>query len=171
MPSNYMQKVEKLKSICLHYAAAIQLLIPSIYVPEPDAAVGSLGLDRSKPRRSQSRNQQLNLAAESSKICDSIMYEPLLSRPCEESRWTILSFCYILWICFCFMWCRKFEKEFNAELQSLVPILSNSSQAEPYLTHLAQCILGVGSEQWVTWWLLHYFGTGKVTLFLTWNCE
>ncbi|XP_073098474.1 gamma-tubulin complex component 2 isoform X1 [Elaeis guineensis] len=109
-----LKKVEKLKSICLRYAAAIQLLIPSIYVPEPDAAVGSLGLDRSKPRRSQSRNQQLNLAAESSKICDSIM---------------------------------KFEKEFNAELQSLVPILSNSSQAEPYLTHLAQCILGVGSEQ------------------------
>lgn len=78
---------------------------------------------------------------------------------------------YIMWICFCFIWCRKFEKEFNAELQSLVPILSNSSQAEPYLTHLAQCILGVGSEQWVTRWFLHHFGTGKVTLFLTCNCE
>ncbi|KAJ6798877.1 gamma-tubulin complex component 2 [Iris pallida] len=36
-----------------------------------------------------------------------------------------------------------FEKEFSTELQSLVPILSNSSQSEPYLTHLAQCILGV----------------------------
>ncbi|KAK1684113.1 hypothetical protein QYE76_044961 [Lolium multiflorum] len=41
----------------------------------------------------------------------------------------------------------KFEAEFNSELQSLVPTLSNSSQAEPYLTHLAQCILGVGIDQ------------------------
>ncbi|XP_011015009.1 PREDICTED: gamma-tubulin complex component 2 [Populus euphratica] len=41
----------------------------------------------------------------------------------------------------------KFEREFNAELQSLGPILSNSSQAEPYLTHLAQWILGVGHDQ------------------------
>ncbi|KAM3368422.1 hypothetical protein ACQJBY_016768 [Aegilops geniculata] len=41
----------------------------------------------------------------------------------------------------------KFESEFNAELQSLVPTLSKSSQAEPYLTHLTQCILGVGIDQ------------------------
>ncbi|KAK6915780.1 Gamma tubulin complex component, C-terminal, partial [Dillenia turbinata] len=39
---------------------------------------------------------------------------------------------------------QKFEREFDAELQSLGPILSSSSQAEPYLTHLAECILGVG---------------------------
>lgn len=43
--------------------------------------------------------------------------------------------------------CSKFEREFNAELQSLGPILSNSSQAEPYLTHLAQWILGDGHDQ------------------------
>lgn len=73
-----MQKVEKLKSICLQYAAAIQLLIPSIYIPELDAAVGSFALDRSKPRRLLGRSQQLKLAAENSKICDSIMYEPPL---------------------------------------------------------------------------------------------
>ncbi|KAL6650995.1 hypothetical protein ACP70R_009920 [Stipagrostis hirtigluma subsp. patula] len=41
----------------------------------------------------------------------------------------------------------KFEADFNSELQSLVPTLSNSSQAEPYLTHLAQCILGVRMDQ------------------------
>lgn len=41
----------------------------------------------------------------------------------------------------------KFEKEFNAELHSLGPILSNSAQAEPHLSHLAQWILGVGNEQ------------------------
>ena len=45
--------------------------------------------------------------------------------------------------------CSKFEREFNTELQSLGPILSSSSQAEPYLTHLAQWILGVGNEQWI----------------------
>jgi len=41
----------------------------------------------------------------------------------------------------------KFEAAFNSELQSLAPTLSNSSHAEPYLTHLAQCILGVRMDQ------------------------
>ncbi|KAG9141487.1 hypothetical protein Leryth_001920 [Lithospermum erythrorhizon] len=41
----------------------------------------------------------------------------------------------------------NFEREFTAELQSLGPILSSSSRAEPYLTHLAQWILGEGREQ------------------------
>ncbi|KAK3229127.1 hypothetical protein Dsin_001008 [Dipteronia sinensis] len=41
----------------------------------------------------------------------------------------------------------KFKREFNAELQSLGPILSTSSQVEPYLTHLAQWILGFGSDK------------------------
>lgn len=41
----------------------------------------------------------------------------------------------------------NFEREFTVELQSLGPILSSSSRAEPYLTHLAQWILGVGKEQ------------------------
>lgn len=51
--------------------------------------------------------------------------------------------------------CRKFEKEFNAELQSLGSILSSSSQAEPYLAHLAQWILGVKNEQNGLWCLLN----------------
>ncbi|CAL5389441.1 unnamed protein product [Camellia sinensis] len=41
----------------------------------------------------------------------------------------------------------KYEREFNSELESLGPILSSSSQAEPYLTHPAQWILGVGRDQ------------------------
>lgn len=53
------------------------------------------------------------------------------------------SLMFHIWIC------RNFEKEFTAELQSLAPILSNGSRAEPYLTHLAQLILGVGKDQWV----------------------
>ncbi|KAL6527080.1 Gamma-tubulin complex component 2 [Orobanche gracilis] len=40
----------------------------------------------------------------------------------------------------------KFEREFSSELQSLGPILSSSSLAEPYLTHLAQWLLGVGRD-------------------------
>ncbi|PIA64082.1 hypothetical protein AQUCO_00201403v1 [Aquilegia coerulea] len=41
----------------------------------------------------------------------------------------------------------QFEKDFNSELQSLEPILNNYSQAEPYLKHLAQWILGVGDDR------------------------
>ncbi|CAH9051446.1 unnamed protein product [Cuscuta europaea] len=41
----------------------------------------------------------------------------------------------------------KFEREFTSELQSLGPIFSSGSRAEPYLTHLAQWILGVGNDQ------------------------
>ncbi|KAK9919208.1 hypothetical protein M0R45_027818 [Rubus argutus] len=41
----------------------------------------------------------------------------------------------------------KFEREFDAELQNLAPLLSSSSQADPYLTPLAQWILGIGNDQ------------------------
>ncbi|CAH9072984.1 unnamed protein product [Cuscuta epithymum] len=41
----------------------------------------------------------------------------------------------------------KFEREFTSELQSLGPIFSSGSRAEPFLTHLAQWILGVGNDQ------------------------
>ncbi|XP_077221231.1 gamma-tubulin complex component 2-like [Tasmannia lanceolata] len=110
-----LEKVEKLKSICLQYAAAIQWLIPSINISNPETTTdSSFGLEKSKPRRSRHRFQALKLSAEDTTVTDSVM---------------------------------KFEKEFNTELQSLRPILSNSSQAEPYLTHLAQCILGIGIDQ------------------------
>lgn len=41
----------------------------------------------------------------------------------------------------------RFEKNFNSELQSLEPVLNNYSQAEPYLTNLAQWILGIGDDR------------------------
>lgn len=41
----------------------------------------------------------------------------------------------------------KFERDFNDELQSLGQILNKRAQAEPYLTHLAQWVLGVGNNQ------------------------
>lgn len=58
-------------------------------------------------------------------------------------------------VLFALTYCSKFEREFNNELQSLGPILSSSSQAEPYLTHLAQLVLGVGFDKWIRFLLLH----------------
>ncbi|KAG2696958.1 hypothetical protein I3760_07G084600 [Carya illinoinensis] len=104
-----LKKVERLKSLCLQYAAATQWLVSSsIDIPKLDeSSHGSLGNSRSPSRA-------LKLSTRNAAVTDSIL---------------------------------KFEREFNAELQSLGPILSSSSQAEPYLTHLAQWILGAGKDQ------------------------
>ncbi|KAL8171878.1 hypothetical protein V2J09_023682 [Rumex salicifolius] len=93
-----VKKVEKLKMICLQYAAASQWLISSsvdIAKPHPT----------SDTRSPSNRNPQ---------VIGSIL---------------------------------NFEKEFNSELQSLGPILSSHAQAEPYLTHLAQWLLGTGNSK------------------------
>ncbi|XP_010549777.1 PREDICTED: gamma-tubulin complex component 2 [Tarenaya hassleriana] len=89
-----LKKVEKLKSVCLQYAAATQWLISS-----------SIDVINTQSPQKTMTN-------------DTIVRESIFN----------------------------FEKEFNSELQSLGPILSKSSQAEPYLTHLAQWILGVTKE-------------------------
>ncbi|KAL9263107.1 Gamma-tubulin complex component 2-like protein, partial [Drosera capensis] len=86
------EKVERLKQICLQYAAAAQRLIPA----SVDITKAVISSD------------------EDSGLMNSL---------------------------------QSFEKEFNSELQSLGPILSSRSQAEPYLTHLAQWILGIGNQQ------------------------
>lgn len=113
-----LKKVEKLKSICLQYAASVQLLIPAASISDMDNAVDSavsFAVGKSKTRRSsRTSSRSLKLAAENNTLSESVL---------------------------------KFEREFSAELHSLAPILSDNSQAEPYLTHLAQCILGVGSDQ------------------------
>ncbi|KAF5745851.1 gamma-tubulin complex component 2 [Tripterygium wilfordii] len=102
-----LKKVERLKSLCLQYAAAIQWLISSsIDIPKLDDSS-----DGSKQRKSP---QAIKITTQNTTVTDSIL---------------------------------KFEREFNAELQSLRPLLSTSSQAEPYLTHLAQCVLGIGNDQ------------------------
>lgn len=108
-----LKKVERLKSLCLQYAAAAQWLISSsIDIPKLDEqSGGSIGSEKSKSR---SLSQAHKVMTKNATVQDSIL---------------------------------KFEKEFNAELQSLGPILSSSSQAEPYLTHLAQWLLGVGYEK------------------------
>ncbi|KAL5767132.1 hypothetical protein ACOSQ2_013915 [Xanthoceras sorbifolium] len=111
-----LKKVEKLKSLCLQYAAATQWLISS-----------SIDITKlEEPSDSSSTSQkfkQLRLKS-SARVQKAIIRDAAVTD-------SIL----------------KFEREFNAELQSLGPILSTSSQAEPYLTHLAQWILGVGSDK------------------------
>ncbi|KAA8522918.1 hypothetical protein F0562_009341 [Nyssa sinensis] len=111
-----LKKVEKLKLICLQYAAATQWLISSsISIPKTGTpSDGSLGMKKFKQLKLRNQSQTLKLASENATVIASI---------------------------------RKFEREFSAELQSLGPILNSSAQAEPYLTHLAQWILGVGSDQ------------------------
>ncbi|XP_028101376.1 gamma-tubulin complex component 2-like isoform X1 [Camellia sinensis] len=108
-----LKKVERLKSICLQYAAATQWLISSsIDIPKLDTT-SSEKFKQMKIRKPSS-SQALKLATENAAVTDSVL---------------------------------KFEREFNSELESLRPILSSSSQAEPYLTHLAQWILSVGRDQ------------------------
>ncbi|XP_061351089.1 gamma-tubulin complex component 2 [Gastrolobium bilobum] len=105
-----LKKVERLKTMCLQYAAATQWLISSsIVLCSPEEPIDDL--NKAKQRKS---GQVLKSTTRSGAVTDSVL---------------------------------KFEKEFNAELQNLGSILSSSSQAEPYLAHLAQWILGVKNEQ------------------------
>ncbi|KAK7256170.1 hypothetical protein RIF29_29607 [Crotalaria pallida] len=110
-----LKKVEKLKSMCLQYAATTQWLISSsIEIQSPEEPIdGSIGLNKAKQKKSGSLPQVLKSTG-SAAMMDSIL---------------------------------KFESEFNAELQSLGSTLSRSSQAEPYLAHLAQWVLGVKNEK------------------------
>ncbi|MFS8007389.1 putative gamma-tubulin complex component protein [Helianthus anomalus] len=110
--SPILLKLEKLKLVCLQYAAATQWLMNSIEVPE----------DTDNPSY-ESCKVLLKLRKPSKKP----------NSPTQESS-----------VIQCVL---KFEREFTSELQSLRPILSSRAQAEPYLTHLAQLILGVGMDQ------------------------
>jgi len=111
-----LKKVERLKSICLQYAAATQWLVSSsIDITMIDTSSnGSRGMEKLKQLKLRKPPQALKLDSENASVTDSIL---------------------------------KFEREFNSEVQSLRPILSSGSRAEPYLTHLAQCILSVGRDQ------------------------
>ncbi|CAL1389984.1 unnamed protein product [Linum trigynum] len=106
-----LKKVDRLKSLCLQYAAATQWLISSSI---DIADEGSRALEKRKGR-GKLRGPSIALRApkQNSAVMDSIL---------------------------------KFERDFNSELQSLGPVLSRNSQAEPHLTHLAQWILGAGGN-------------------------
>lgn len=111
-----LKKVERLKSLCLQYAAATQWLISSsIDLPKlEEPSDGFSGSEKFKRLKLRSLSQLQKVMIRDATVTESIL---------------------------------KFEREFNNELQSLGPILSSSSQAEPYLTHLAQLVLGVGFDK------------------------
>ena len=133
--------MERLKSICLQYAAVTQWLITSsIDIPKTDTQSNtSHETKKSKNVKRRNLSQKLKLASEDKTLVEPILYVKILASKCT---------------CMCMSYhshfehiCRKFEKEFTNELRSLRPILSSNAQAEPYLTHLAQLILGVGRDQ------------------------
>uniref|UniRef100_A0A3Q7F5M3 Gamma-tubulin complex component n=1 Tax=Solanum lycopersicum TaxID=4081 RepID=A0A3Q7F5M3_SOLLC len=111
-----LKKVERLKLICLQYAAAMQRLITSSLDTTDNDTLSndSPSIEKYKNLKLRTPYQMLRLAPENVTVLDSVL---------------------------------KFEKEFSFELHSLGPILSSGSRAEPYLTHLAQWILGVGKDQ------------------------
>ncbi|XP_071691139.1 gamma-tubulin complex component 2 [Rutidosis leptorrhynchoides] len=110
-----LKKFEKLKLVCLQYAAATQWLMNSIEAPDPNKSFDDFPiLENSKVLKLRKPSKKPNSPAEESSVIECVL---------------------------------KFEREFTAELQSLRPILSSRAQAEPYLTHLAQLILGVGMDQ------------------------
>ncbi|KAL7148415.1 hypothetical protein ABFS83_06G176900 [Erythranthe nasuta] len=105
-----LKKLEKMKSICLQYAAAAQWLIS--YSSDTTNS-DSPNLEKYKQLKLRTPSQKLKVTSENAQVIESIL---------------------------------KFEREFAGELESLGPILSSSSRAEPYLTHLAQWLLGVGRD-------------------------
>lgn len=111
-----LKKFEKLKLVCLQYASATQWLMSSIEAPDSNSSFDDLD-------SSSLENVKVLKLRKSSKKPNS---------PTDES--TVIE-CVL-----------KFEREFSSELESLRPILSSRAQAEPYLTHLAQLILGVGMD-------------------------
>ncbi|KZV48871.1 gamma-tubulin complex component 2 [Dorcoceras hygrometricum] len=105
-----LQKLEKMKMMCLQYAAAApRLMTYSVDTTKTDA----LDMEKYKKPKLRTQSEAQKVVSDNATIIESIL---------------------------------KFEREFSAELQSLGPILSSSSSAEPYLTHLAQWLLGVGRD-------------------------
>ncbi|KAL7611993.1 hypothetical protein Lser_V15G05583 [Lactuca serriola] len=111
-----LKKFEKLKLVCLRYASATQWLMSSIEAPDSNSSFDDLD----------------SSSLENVKVLKLIKSSKKPNSPSDES--TVIE-CVL-----------KFEREFSSELESLRPILSSRAQAEPYLTHLAQLILGVGMD-------------------------
>ncbi|XP_047338918.1 gamma-tubulin complex component 2 [Impatiens glandulifera] len=110
-----LKKIEKLKSICLQYAAATQWMISSVItiLPEPDTTSVDNVTEEDKNMKQKMSKKVTRSIVENEAVTNSIL---------------------------------KFGRDFTSELESLGPILSSNSLVEPYLTHLAQCILGVGRD-------------------------
>lgn len=119
-----LKKIEKLKAICLQYATATQWLIPSMSTPDPisnDSTTLKLSdsekfSNESRPTRNRHNREQSTKSF----------------NPSDEAtfRTTI----------------GKIEEEYDKELNKLVLLLTNGSQTDPYLAHLAHGLQGVGQD-------------------------
>lgn len=117
-----LKKVEKLKVICLQYATAIQWLIPSMSTPDLNTfdSATSKAMDTGSQLMKKPRCTQTREHAIKA------------FNPADEAtfRTTI----------------GKIEEEFDKELKKLVVLLTNGSQTDPYLAHLAHGLQGVGHD-------------------------
>lgn len=70
-----MQKVERLKSICLQYAAATQWLVSSsVDITKIDTSSdGTFGMEKLKQLKLRKPSQALKLDAENASVTDSIL--------------------------------------------------------------------------------------------------
>ncbi|CAN5957948.1 unnamed protein product [Sphagnum jensenii] len=111
------KKVEKLKSICLHYAIATQWLIPAMF--------------RGESASSQEPAFNGNKAAKKGyKSHQATKVHPSWARQAADDsnfKTTV----------------GNLDAEFIKELKPLVGLQSNGSQTEPYLAHLAQGLQAV----------------------------
>jgi gamma-tubulin complex component 2 len=119
-----LQKVEKLKSICLQYAAAIQWLIPSMsvsdsVVPNVNSSDSVVLKEISNKGANRTRSRHRAQTIRAWKSTDDATFKATLG---------------------------KYEEEFTEEMKSLIIFLSSCSQAEPYLAHLAQGLQGLGKD-------------------------
>ncbi|KAH9541682.1 hypothetical protein CY35_14G078000 [Sphagnum magellanicum] len=104
-----LKKVDKLKSICLHYAIATQWLIPALFRGE--------SFDSQEP------------AFNSNKVAKKGYKSQWARQAADDTNFKTTV--------------GKLDEEFIKELKSLVVLLSNGSQTEPYLAHLAQGLQAV----------------------------
>lgn len=110
-----LKKVDKLKFICLKYATATQWLIPALFRQNENFQQSSSTNNKSKKGYKERRGR--------------IEYPMHARQAAEDSNFK--------------MTIGKIDEEFFKELKLLVVLLSNVSQSEPCLAHLAQGLQGV----------------------------
>lgn len=110
-----LKKVDKLKFICLKYATATQWLIPAIF-RQNDHFQQSGPTDKRSKKGYKERRGRLE-------------YPMQARQAAEDSNFKLTI--------------GKIDEEFFKELKLLVVLLSNGSQSDPCLAHLAQGLQGV----------------------------
>ncbi|GBG65399.1 hypothetical protein CBR_g50760 [Chara braunii] len=120
-----LSRLEKLKATCVQYVTATQWLVPMITFMDDKGGLAHLGEGggggggQSSDRERQRRRRHI-LSVHARRSAD------------EQSFKTTVG---------------KLEKAFNQQLQEFVAHLSSCSHMEPYLTHLAQKLQGMGHAE------------------------